>query len=196
MWRNDLRDHLTQKPKQLTEDAWLGLLLLQLHNLERLTIWLPEERSIYEPHMRLTVYLDRVIHWARNPELGILTRLTHLYLQPGPVWQGMGGVEDIPLDRIIPYLRIPSLRGLHVLRLFERPGPALPEKNLPLTHINLQDISGYHQGVYQPLKSVPKLLFMCSRLESFTWRHVVDHLDHAHPSAHDFMNPCSLYTPL
>jgi hypothetical protein len=118
--------------------------------------------------MRLTVYLGRVIHWARNPKLGILTRLTRLYVREGPVWQGMGGVEEISLDRLIPYLMIPSLRSLHVLRLTERPGPALPEKVLPLTHINFQAINENRQGVYQPLKSAPRLLSLCPSLESFT----------------------------
>ncbi|RHZ46506.1 hypothetical protein CDV55_100743 [Aspergillus turcosus] len=194
-WRNDLRDRPTQKPERLIEDAWLGLLLLQLQNLQRLTIWLPEERSIYEPHWRLTVYLDRVIHWARDPKLGILTRLTDLYLRDGPVDVGEGAEEAIPLDRIVPYLRIPSLRGLHVLNLSERPERALPEKDLPLTHINVQGIH-FHRGVYSSGESVPKLLSMCSRLQSFTWRSRMFYVDHAYPSTHDFMNPCSLYAPL
>ncbi|KAF7159474.1 hypothetical protein CNMCM5623_004812 [Aspergillus felis] len=194
-WRNDLRDRPSQKPERLTEDAWLGLLLLQLRNLQRLTIWLTEERSIYEPHWRLTVYLDRVIHWARDPKLGILTRLTHLYVRDGPVNQGEGGEEAIPLDRIMPYLRIPSLRNLHVVNLSERPGRALLEKDLPLTHINVQGIH-FHRGIYSSGESVPKLLSMCSRLQSFTWRSGLTDIDHAYPSTHDFMNPCSLYAPL
>lgn len=194
-WRNDLRDRPTQKFERLTEDAWLGLLLLQVRNLQRLIIWLTEERSIYEPHWRLTVYLDRVMRWARDPKLGILTRLTHLYVRDGPVDQGEGAEEAVPLDRIMPYLRIPSLRGLHVVNLSERPERALPDNDLPLIHINVQGIY-FRQGVYSSGESVPKLLSICSRLQSFTWRSHSTYLDHAYPSTHDFMNPCALYAPL
>lgn len=131
---------------------------------------LPEERSIYGHHERLTVYLDRVIHWAGNPELGILKRLMHLSLRAGPVWQSEARVEAIPLDRLLPYLKIPSLRSLHVYELVERPGPALPDNmEIPLTHLHFN-------GIREILYRMPNFLSMCPRLESFTWR---QHRNHA-----------------
>ncbi|PWY88962.1 hypothetical protein BO70DRAFT_417850 [Aspergillus heteromorphus CBS 117.55] len=193
-WKRDLSSHSDRY-----EDAWVALLLVQLRNLQQLAMEIPEERSFYDASRRLTTNVDRVIHWAQNPRLGILTRLTDVRLRFGPIYQGMGGFEAILIHRLLPYLKIPSLRRFFVCDPIESTTPTtamamqLTEKaaSLPLTHLRLQPVG-------EPLTSLPYLLSMFSGLESFTL--IQD--DHGSQYCrsgnghHDLLDTSSFYAPL
>ncbi|PYI22783.1 hypothetical protein BO99DRAFT_467151 [Aspergillus violaceofuscus CBS 115571] len=188
-WRRDLRPDRERQDMYhepwIYEDAWLALLLVQVRNLERLAIRLPEERMKFDfetiPQTQgYTTHFDRVIHWARKPELGVLTRLSQVSLRDGPVWHNEGAIEAVPLKRMLPYLRIPSLRTLYVRNPCNG---SLPRKLLrdlvpissSLTHIDLE-------GPHDDLSNLPQFLEWCPNLESFAvemdqpwhWRSWVD----------------------
>ncbi|RAK76376.1 uncharacterized protein BO72DRAFT_430915 [Aspergillus fijiensis CBS 313.89] len=173
-WRRDLRpdqerQDMYHEPWNY-EDAWLALLLVQVRNLERLAIRLPEEHMQFEfEHIPLTqgytTHFDRVIHWARNPALGILPRLSHVSLRDGPAWWDEGATNAVPLRRLLTYLRIPSLRSLYIRNPCDSSLPRqLLREQIPilssLTHIDLQ-------GPSDSLSNLPQFLEWCPNLESF-----------------------------
>ncbi|OJJ98254.1 hypothetical protein ASPACDRAFT_61784 [Aspergillus aculeatus ATCC 16872] len=146
-WRRDLQLHQERQDMYrdpwIYEDAWLALLLVQGY----------------------TTHSERVIQWAKNPELGILTRLARVSLRDGPVWHCDGGIEAVPLKRMLPYLRIPSVRKLYICNPGDSPLPRKlrhdPAVALSLTHLDLE-------GPHDTLSSLPRLLKWCPHLESLT----------------------------
>ncbi|PYI06900.1 hypothetical protein BO78DRAFT_460921 [Aspergillus sclerotiicarbonarius CBS 121057] len=185
-WKTDLLDKKihTNSP---VEQAWVGLLLLQLKSLRRLSMPLQEEGRFYDHTQKLTVHFDRVIQWAANPKLGILKHLTHLSLRPAPIEQGIDGVEAIPLRRLIPFLKIPSLRYLQVREVIEHGRPTLPDHiTSSLAHLRLEQID-------EKLSYMPQFLSMCPRLESFSWKQF---RLHSKDSEHYYLNTARFYAPL
>ncbi|PYI34931.1 hypothetical protein BP00DRAFT_462853 [Aspergillus indologenus CBS 114.80] len=172
-WRNrpplapltDLQDYSVHQDRWRapwkSEDAWLALLLVQAKDLKRLRIELPAER-VYRLRKN-SVHFDRVIHWARDPRLGILARLSHVSLASGPVSVLYRYAEQpVPFRRLITFLRIPSLHELHVRTPCDEPRLALQiGSHLPLTHLDLEQTIAV-------FPSLPWLLKSCSRLELFT----------------------------
>ncbi|PWY88964.1 hypothetical protein BO70DRAFT_393484 [Aspergillus heteromorphus CBS 117.55] len=66
------------------EDAWLGLLLLRVTNLLRLSLPFQDERCNFPYNLEQTPYFDRVIEWAGDRKLKILAHLTHVSIKPAP----------------------------------------------------------------------------------------------------------------
>ncbi|GAA92446.1 similar to An12g01780 [Aspergillus luchuensis IFO 4308] len=172
-WRRDLKQSSERtdfhRPLHHFEDAWLALLLVQLVNLEKLGVALPEEVWIggYEDGPfppRHSPHFERVIEWASKPELGILTKLRHISLTNGPcIWESELSVDAVPLTRLLPFLRIPSLRKLYVSNPCDRSQLSMP-KDLPTVQITHLDFECPDTA----LPSLPHLLNRCSALESFT----------------------------
>ncbi|GLA57487.1 hypothetical protein AtubIFM55763_000857 [Aspergillus tubingensis] len=194
-WRQDLKDDLEREiwiKAQRYEDAWLALLMVQVKNLERFVIELPGEWDQYcilEHNMlvKSSVHFERVIHWASNPRLGILTHLKHVLLADGPNLLELGQTESaIPLKRLIPYLRIPSLRKLYVHNACDRTQFDMPsDLVLPLTHL---DLLASTDG----LPNLSRLLERCPKLQSFT----LELGDWGDNHTHDYLNHSHLYQPL
>ncbi|CAK48460.1 hypothetical protein ASPNIDRAFT_43722 [Aspergillus niger ATCC 1015] len=171
-WRRDLRENSERMDYHRVlhhfEDAWLALLLVQLRNLEKLGIALPEEVWIggYEDGPfppRRSPHFERVIAWASHPKLGVLTKLSHISLTDGPcIWESELSVHAIPLTRLLPFLRIPSLRKLYVFNPCDRSPLSIPKDlTIPLTHLD------FHVPK-EAMPNLPHFLKRCSMLESFT----------------------------
>ena len=166
-WRQDLKDDLEREiwiKAQRYEDAWLALLMVQVKNLERFVIELPGEWDQYcilEDNMlvKCSVHFERVIHWASNPRLGILTHLKHVLLADGPYLLELGQTESaIPLKRLIPYIRIPSLRKLYVHNACDRTQFDMPSDSvLRLTHLDLLASTDGLPNLSHLLERCPKL---------------------------------------
>ncbi|PYI05103.1 hypothetical protein BO78DRAFT_447986 [Aspergillus sclerotiicarbonarius CBS 121057] len=179
-WRRDLKHRSERQDwyrySYYHEDAWLALLLVQVKNLEKLAIELPEERNHTEPtdHQKNSVHFERVIQWASSSKLGILTHLTHVSLTNGPCFWEMGtAVDAVPLNRLIPFLRIPSLRKLYVRNPCDRSPLHLPKDLvLPITHLDIE-------WPRERLPNLPRLLERCSQLESFTLEQDELHNEHS-----------------
>ncbi|GKZ37623.1 hypothetical protein AbraIFM66950_009272 [Aspergillus brasiliensis] len=148
--------------RQPLRNPWFALLLLQLKNLQRLSVWLPcNERASGLNSRSSTPHFDSVIRRAANPEQGILTRLTHLTLAETP--PKFYDPQGIPLDRLVPYLKIPSLRYIHVKRITEQKKQAVPPNfRCGITEIDLEQCA-------TTISQLPRLLSGCSKLEAFTW---------------------------
>ncbi|RAK95276.1 F-box protein [Aspergillus ibericus CBS 121593] len=172
-WRRDLKEASERREDQRVlfhyEDAWLALLLVQVRNLEKLGIALPEERWIlgfYDGPTppKNSPHLEQVIEWARHPKLGVLTQLKHISLKNGPcLWECEHAVNAVPLTRLLPFLRIPSLRKLYVKNPCDRSPPSVSQdlSTIPLTHL---DFEAPEEG----LPNLPRLLERCTDLQSFT----------------------------
>lgn len=172
-WRRDLKEYSERmdfhRALHHYENAWLALLLVQLRNLEKLGIALPEEVWIggYEDGPfppRRSPHFERVIAWASHPKLGVLTKLRHISLTNGPcIWESKLSVDAVPLTRLLPFLRIPSLRKLYVLNPCDRSPLSIPKdlSTIPLTHLDFECPN-------RALPSLPHLLKRCSALKSFT----------------------------
>ena len=142
----------------------------------------------YDHRPKLTTHFDRVIHWSRNPELGILTRLSHVSLRDGPVYLN-SGVQAVSLSRLIPYLQIPSLRKLYVRNLCDRSRLNLPKDLVSsLTHIDFEEPQ-------EILPNLPRLLQRCPILISFTLEQGRPYDRHC-SSGHNFLDVSQLYDPL
>ncbi|GCB21110.1 hypothetical protein AAWM_03995 [Aspergillus awamori] len=194
-WRQDLKDDLERElwvQLHRYEDAWLALLMVQAKNLERFVIELPEEwnqQYILQDNIMVknSVHFERVIHWASNPKLGILTHLKHVLLADGPNLREWGHTESaIPLKRLIPYLRIPSLQKLYVHNACDRTQFDMPrDLVLSLTHLDLLSST-------DGLPSLSRLLERCPNLQSFT----LELGDWGDNHTHDYLNHSRLYQPL
>ncbi|PYH67821.1 F-box protein [Aspergillus vadensis CBS 113365] len=172
-WRRDLKKFSERtdfhRALHYYEDAWLALLLVQLWNLEKLAVALPEEVWIggYEDGPvppRRSPHFERVIEWASHPELEILTKLRHISLTNGPcIWESELSVDAVPLTRLLPFLRIPSLRKLYVSNPCDLSPLSIPNglSTALLTHLDFECPD-------TALPSLPHLLNRCSALESFT----------------------------
>ncbi|OOF90904.1 hypothetical protein ASPCADRAFT_178571 [Aspergillus carbonarius ITEM 5010] len=193
-WRRDLK---LQSERQdwyrpyRCEDAWIALLLMQVKNLEKFAMELPEERNHLNEEVQLknSVHFERVIQWASNPKLGILTHLTHISLTNGPpFWESGTAVNAVPLNRLVPYLRIPSLRKFYVVNPCDRSSFNMPKNRdlvLPLTHLDLE-------APNERLPNLPRLLERCPNLQSFTLEKGELHSEHAH----NYLDYSLLYQPL
>lgn len=93
----------------------------------------------------------------------------------------------MPLNRLIPFLRIPSLRKFYVKNACDRSRFMMPrDLILPLTHLHFQAPSGR-------LPNLRYLLEGCPYLQSFTLEQDDDwEGDHTH----DYLNFSTLYQPL
>ncbi|GKZ23641.1 hypothetical protein AbraIFM66951_010063 [Aspergillus brasiliensis] len=84
-WQKALDSDEELDSRQLLRNPWFALLLLQLRNLQRLSVWLPCQEHVSGLNSTSsTPHLDSIIRRAANPEQGILTRLTHLTLAETP----------------------------------------------------------------------------------------------------------------
>ncbi|GKZ50356.1 hypothetical protein AbraIFM66951_003492 [Aspergillus brasiliensis] len=172
-WRRDLKECSERtdyhRDLQHYEDAWLALLLVQLRNLEQLGVALPEERWVlgyddgpFPP--RCSPHFERVLAWASHPKLGVLTKLRQISLTAGPcMWENEHSVDAIPLTRLLPLLRIPSLRKLYVSDPCDRSPLRIPGdlSTIALTHL-------VFDFPKEGMPNLPHLLKRCSMLESFT----------------------------
>lgn len=191
-WRRDLKTNSERQDwyrPYRNEDAWLALLLVQVKNLEKFAIELPEEWDHLNEEVQLknSVHFERVIQWASNPSLGVLTRLSHVSLTNGPAfWEPGTAVNAMPLHRLIPFLRIPSLRKLYVKDACDRLRFKIPRDLVPqLTHLDLEAPGGR-------LPNLPDLLERCTSLQSFT----LEKGDCGDNHGHDFIDFSSIYRPL
>ncbi|GLA37636.1 hypothetical protein AnigIFM63309_004586 [Aspergillus niger] len=193
-WRRDLRHRSERQDwyrKYRFEDAWLALLMVQVKNLETFAIQLPEEWDHIvdegEPLLKNSVHFERVIQWASNPKLGILTYLKHISLRDGPdFWEYRTSVGAVPMNRLLPYLRIPSLRKLYVHNVCDRSRFHMPKSLvLPLTHLDLMAND-------DDLPNLPSLLERCPSLQSFTLEVGDGTVNHTH----QYLNHSRLYQPL
>ncbi|KAF3401658.1 hypothetical protein F1880_010069 [Penicillium rolfsii] len=191
-WRRDLKtcwDRQDWYRPYRHEDAWLALLLVQVKNLEKFAMELPEEWNHLneEVQLKTSVHFERVIQWASNPSLGVLTRLSHVSLTNGPAfWETGTAVNAMPLHRLIPFLRIPSLRKLYVKDACDRLRLKLPRDLAPqLTHLDLEAPKGR-------LPNLPGLLERCTSLQSFT----IDKAEWGDGHGHDRIGFSSIYQPL
>ncbi|PWY93147.1 hypothetical protein BO94DRAFT_554692 [Aspergillus sclerotioniger CBS 115572] len=171
------------------EDAWLALLLVQVRNLEILKIALGEEKIEYGLNKTRTssVHFEWVIHWASMPRLGILPKLSHVSLIHGPAPWTIGTVgKGVALHRLIPFLRIPSMRELYVINPGDRVPLKLPKDVMfPVKHLDIA-------WPQEPLRNLPRLVERCPELESFTLEQDYWHDE----TTHSLLDLSRLYQPL
>ena len=191
-WRRDLKPRSERQDWYRDwryDDAWLALLVVQVKNLEKFAMELPEEwfHLTEDCQLKRSVHFERVIQWASNPSLGVLTRLSHVSLTNGPAfWEPGTAVNAMPLHRLIPFLRIPSLRKLYVKDACDRLRFKIPrDLARQLTHLDLEAPGGR-------LPNLPGLLERCTGLQSFTLEQ--DDWEDGH--RHDCLDFSSLYRPL
>ncbi|PYH29354.1 uncharacterized protein BO87DRAFT_369253 [Aspergillus neoniger CBS 115656] len=172
-WRRDLKEDSERSDYHRAlhhyENAWLALLLVQLRNLEKLGVALPEERWVlgYEDGPfppRRSPHFERVIAWASHPKLGVLTKLKQIALKNGPcIWEIGISMNATPLTRLLPFLRIPSLRKLYVSNPCDRSLLSMPKdlSTIALKHLDFE-------APKEAMPNLPRFLERCSALESFT----------------------------
>ncbi|KAI2999432.1 hypothetical protein CBS147346_7606 [Aspergillus niger] len=191
-WQKALDSDEKLDSRQPLRNPWFALLLLQLKNLRRLSVYLPcEERVSGLNYTSATPYFDSVIHGAAKPGSGILPRLTHLTINEAHLrWHHKR--SGIPLSQLAPFLRIPSLRYIRVGQLTENNKQALPRDfSCGITHIDIEQCD-------KTITQLPRLLSGCSKLESFTWA-LEESTHHFYNDPHSpayHWNPNRVYAPL
>ncbi|PYI14733.1 hypothetical protein BO99DRAFT_449339 [Aspergillus violaceofuscus CBS 115571] len=135
------------------EDTWLVLLLIQF------------EFKYIPLTQGYTTHFDRVIYWVRNPVLGILPRLSHVFLRDGPAWWDKGATNAVPLRRLLPYLYIPSLCSLYIRNPCNSSLPRQLLREQILILLLLMHI--YLQGPSDALLNLPQFFEWCPNLKSF-----------------------------
>ncbi|GKZ26975.1 hypothetical protein AbraIFM66951_005251 [Aspergillus brasiliensis] len=194
IWQRDLTHSSERQDGYQThryEDAWLALLMVQLNNLEEFAIALAEEwdHNVEEGEVQLkkAIHFERVLQWASNSKLGILARLKHVSLSNGPAfWQGGTAVNAVSLNRILPFIRLPSVRKLCVKDVCDRAQFHLPKGLVfPLTHLDLRMPN-------DGLPHLPRLLERCPKLQSLT----LEMGDWGEDRTHDYLDYSALHRPL
>ncbi|RAK90906.1 hypothetical protein BO79DRAFT_281136, partial [Aspergillus costaricaensis CBS 115574] len=193
-WRRDLKHSSERQDSHRPyryEDAWLALLMVQLNNLEEFAIELAEEWDHLVggqvDRLKNSVHFERVLEWARNPELGILTRLERVSLANGPAfWQQGTAMNAVSFNRVMPYLKIPSLRRISVKKACDRTEFSMPRDLIfPLTHL---DLLVPNDGV----PHLPSLLKRCPQLQSLT----LELGDWGENETHGYLDYSALHLPL